>query len=170
MARVALRRLQLDYVWWIPARGNPLKSTETAYDIRFATAQSMADHPRMAVSDIEHRLGLRYTIDLVRTLKARCPQTHFVWLMGGDNLRGFHHWRAWDEIANTLPIAVIARPGAGPRARLSRFSRQYAGSRIPTSAAASLATQTAPAWVHLNAPMNSESSTRLRRLATAKTK
>ena len=163
VARIALRRLKLDYVWWIPARGNPLKSTETPYPIRFASAVALARHPRMHVLDIEQKLGLRYTIHLVRALKALAPAAHFVWLMGGDNLLGFHRWQDWDEIARTLPIAVVARPGAGPRARLSKFASRYAQSRLPTYRAAALADHPAPAWIHLRGPLNPESSTRLRR-------
>ena len=168
LAATALKRLQLDYVWWIPARGNPLKTTQTPFEDRIATARLYADHPRMVVTDIEQRLGLRYTIDLVRVLTRRFPTTRFVWLMGGDNLASFHTWQAWYEIARTLPIAIVARPGAGPRARLSKFAVKFARSRIPNYSASALAERNAPAWVHLRAPLNGESSTRLRMLEKGK--
>lgn len=157
--------MQLDYVWWIPARGNPLKSTETAFDERWATVlEQISDHPRMATTDIERQLNLRYTVDLIHILKSCAPRTRFVWLMGGDNLSGFHHWKGWDDIARTVPIAVVARPGAGPRARLSKFAVRFRNDRLPNLQAAALPMAKAPAWVHLRAPLNVESSTRLRRL------
>lgn len=162
VARTALKRLQLDYVWWIPARGNPLKTTQTGFDKRYASARSFATGPRMRVTDVEYRLGINYTIDLIRYLKRVAPTAHFVWLMGGDNLLTFHRWGGWTDIADLVPIAVIARPGAGPRARFSKFARRYAYARMPDRAAPLLARKQAPAWAHLRTPLNHESSTRIR--------
>lgn len=162
VAETALKRLKLDYVWWIPARGNPLKSTQTVFEKRFASAESMARGPKMRVTDIEKRLDLSYTNALIQHLKTTAPKAHFVWIMGGDNLINFHHWQGWNEIAEAVPIAVVARPGAGARARFSKFARRYSQARIADPRAAALPTSSAPHWVHLRAPLNSESSTRLR--------
>lgn len=166
VAEVALKRMQLDYVWWVPARGNPLKSTETPFEDRWATVlgQLGDHHPRMAITDIERRLDLNYTVDLIRILKQAAPRAHFVWLMGGDNLLGFHRWKGWNEIAKLVPIGVVARPGAGPRARLSKFALRYRQYRMPNYAAARLPLAAPPVWAHMRAPLNEESSTRLRLL------
>ena len=162
LARTALRRLQLDYVWWIPARGNPLKSTETPFEKRFESAKALATDPRMRVFDIEKQLDIQFTADLLNALKTYAPRAHFVWLMGGDNLLGFHYWRGWTDIAETVPIAVIARASGGPKAKFSKFARRYAAYRQPTRSAASLARCEAPAWIHLRAPLNHQSSTHIR--------
>jgi nicotinate-nucleotide adenylyltransferase len=39
-----------------------------------------------------------YAIDTVRFLRRRFPAVKFVWIMGGDNLATFHHWRNWKEL------------------------------------------------------------------------
>ena len=56
--------------------------------------------------------NLRYTADTLALVKARNPGVDFVWIMGADNLRDFHRWQRWRQIALTFPIAVIDRPGA----------------------------------------------------------
>ena len=76
-----------------------------------AGARGLARGPRMIVSDLEARLGSRYTLDLVRTLRARYPAVRFVWLMGADNLASFHLWRGWQAIMRLVPVCVVARPG-----------------------------------------------------------
>lgn len=78
---------------------------------RLASARVMARRAPIVASDIETRLGTRYTIDTVRTIVRRYPRRRFIWLMGADNLDQFDRWRNWRGIARTLPIAVIARPG-----------------------------------------------------------
>ncbi len=168
VAETALTRLQLDWVWWVVARGNPLKSRHGAFEARLASAGRHASHPRMRVTDLERQLGITYTRDLVAPLLARCPTARFVWIMGADNLAGFHLWGGWDGIMGSLPVAVIARPYAGPRARLSKAARRFAGDRMPQAAASRLALAKPPAWVFLAAPWHPASSTRIRGAARAR--
>ena len=162
VAETAMKRLGLDWVWWVVARGNPLKTSHGDFSARLASAQAVAKNPRMIVTDIEVRLGLTYTSDTLAAIVARAPEAHFVWLMGVDNLAGFHHWKDWQGIANTLPIAVIARPGTGPGERNSPFARRFARNRVPTAAAPTLAATLPPAWTYLPAPLDPTSSTVLR--------
>jgi nicotinate-nucleotide adenylyltransferase len=125
ISEVALRRLGLDYVWWLVSPQNPLKPAKgmAPLETRLAGARRCARHPRIVAMDIERRLGTRYTIDTVTALQRRFPQVHFVWVMGSDALDQFHLWRRWQAIAVRLPIAVVTRPGsvlAGLRAPAAR--------------------------------------------------
>ena len=161
VAQTALKRLKLDEIWWIVARGNPLKSDHGDYAARLASARTIARGAGMAVTDIENQLGLTYSIDTLRALIKAAPDTRFVWLMGADNLAGFGRWKDWEEIARTLPIAVIARPGA----RISRatsFSRRFSSHRLPEPQAARLAYAQAPAWTYIRVRESAASSTALR--------
>lgn len=161
VAETALRRLRLDAVWFIVARGNPLKSDHGDFGKRFASASQLARSPRLHVSDMEERLGLTYSIDTIRKLQSSAPDARFVWIMGADNLHGFHRWKDWQDIAARLPVAVIARPGARI-SRSSAFARKFARARIPEALAPTLARRAAPAWVYLRVRENSVSSTALR--------
>jgi nicotinate-nucleotide adenylyltransferase len=158
----AQRALGLDRVWVLVSPGNPLKKTQTALSDRFAAAQRRLGNRRTFVTDIESRLGTRYTIYLLRRLKCLAPHARFVWIMGADNLRDFHRWKDWRHIANLVPIAVVSRPGANPKASLSRFAQQFAQQRLPQSAASTLARHKPPVWVYITAPLDPVSSTDLR--------
>ncbi len=165
VAQTALQRLRLDRVIWLVSPQNPLKSTaETAsLDARMAGARKMAGgDPRMIVSDVETRLKITYTVDVLELLRARFPAVKFVWIMGGDNLASFHRWRGWTDIARTTPMAVIARPDALLQSRSAPAARRYAAARRPSREAALLADAPTPAWTYLRAPLNAASSTKLR--------
>lgn len=115
VAETAIKRLHLDYVWFLVAPQNPLKPANGMMPLsrRLASARTLAGrNRRLVVSDLEQTLGYRYTIDTIRALNARFPAVRFIWLMGSDNLEQFHRWRSWQEIAARLPIAVILRPGS----------------------------------------------------------
>lgn len=158
----ARRVAGLDRVWVFVAAGNPLKRTQTAFIDRLAAAQRRLAGRRTIVTGLEHQLGLRYTIDLLRRLKRSAPQARFVWIMGADNLRDFHKWKSWQAIAKLVPIVVVARPGANPKAGLSRFATQFAASRLPKSASRALANYKPPAWVYIAAPLDPISSSEIR--------
>jgi nicotinate-nucleotide adenylyltransferase len=164
VAETALRRLGLDRVVWLVSPQNPLKSTRDMASLseRLATTARRASGPSMIVSDVEQRVGARYSIDTVRWLKARFPAVRFVWIMGADGLADFHLWRGWAALAREVPVAVVSRPGVALRSRSSPLARRFAGSRVPARAAQTLAGRSPPAWIYLDARYDFTSSTALR--------
>ncbi len=160
----ALRRLQLDRVWWLVTPGNPLKDNHALPPLaqRIATARKLADHGRIHVTGIEARLRTRYTADSLRALKRRCPGVRFVWIMGSDNLASFHRWNEWRAIARMMPIAVIDRPGSTHRSVASPAANWLARWRLPENQGAALAVHDPPAWLFLHGRRSELSSTSLR--------
>ena len=158
-----MKRLKLDAVWWFPTPGNPLKEAPSDYDARFAAVQNLTkNHRAFRISNIEQKAGLRYTYDLVRLMRQHCPHADLVWIMGGDSLMTFHYWKDWDKLAESIPIAVIARPGFELASRFSLFAKRMRHHRLSDNAASILPEQNAPAWVYIPAPLDPLSSTALR--------
>ncbi len=166
VAETALRRLDLDRVVWLVSPQNPLKRADETAPLaaRMASARVLAAGPSMIVSDLETRIGTRWTIDTLRAVTARHPGVQFVWLMGSDNLAGFHRWRGWTDIFRLMPIAVVARPGALLESRTAPAATRFAGCRLPSRKARLLPGVPAPAWTWLRAPLHPQSSTALRAL------
>jgi nicotinate-nucleotide adenylyltransferase len=160
---VALKRLGLDYVWWLVSPQNPLKPSRgmASFRERLAAAQAIArHHPRARVSDLENRMATRYTIDTVTRLQRRFPQLHFVWLMGSDNLVTFHRWRNWQQLMRRIPIAVVMRPGTSLAPLRSKAALRFAGARCRSEQM--LARARPPAFAILDARRSPASATELR--------
>ena len=164
VAETALARLGLDAVIWLVSPQNPLKSRRDTepLDQRMASARKQARGPRMLVSDAESRIEAQYTLDTLRILKARHPGVHFVWIMGADNLASFHRWRGWLQIMQETPVAVVSRPWAAMKGRLSPAAKRFARYRHSSASARRLPYMAPPAWVFLRGPFNFQSSTALR--------
>ncbi|MBY0303382.1 MULTISPECIES: nicotinate-nucleotide adenylyltransferase [Sphingomonas] len=113
IALATIRALALNELWWMVSPGNPLKPARgmAPFAARLASARAMARRAPIRATDIEARLGTRYTADTLRAIVRRYPQHRFVWVMGADNLAQFDRWQRWRDIARTMPIAVVARPG-----------------------------------------------------------
>ncbi len=144
---LAMRRLDLDRVWWLVTPGNPLKDTRDLQPLeqRIAAARALTRHPRIDVTGLEAVINTRYTYDTLEFLVRRCPGVRFVWLMGADNLRSFSRWQNWRGIAALLPIAIVDRLGPSLYAMASSAAQ-------------------APAWVYLHGLKSPLSSTALRAL------
>lgn len=159
----ALKRFQLDQLWWLVSPGNPLKSVGPApMQKRLAQARSIMVHPRVHITDLEARLGTRYTSQTLSVLKRRYPAVRFVWLMGADNLAQLHQWQDWSQIVETLPIGVLARPEHRISARMSKAARIYRAARLPSRKAALLGRCQPPCWCFLNVPLSPVSSSEIR--------
>ena len=165
---IAMKQLGLDRVWWLVTPGNPLKDSRGLAPLqeRIAAARSLARHPRIEVTGLEADIGARYTYDTMRYLLAHCPGVRFVWIMGADNLRTFHRWQKWRDIAAMVPIAVIDRLGPSLYATAGLAGQALARYRLPDSQARLLADRRPPAWVYLHGLKSPLSSTALRAART----
>src|ERR1700740_2854972 len=56
---LAMKRLDLDAVWWLVTPGNPLKDTRhlAPLEQRIAAVKKMTHHPRIHVSGLEAHIG-----------------------------------------------------------------------------------------------------------------
>ncbi len=160
----ALKRLQLDRVWWLVTPGNPLKDNGGLHGLaeRAAAARKVAADPRIEISCLESVIGTRYTADTIDYLRRRASRLRFVWIMGADNLAQFHRWQKWQHIAAEVPLAVVDRPPRSLRALNAPAARALARYRIPEAEASRLADHRAPAWVYLTGLKLTLSSTGLR--------
>lgn len=165
VAEIALRTLGLDQLWWMVTPGNPLKSRRALAPLadRLTMSEKLFPHPKLRVTAFEQSLGSSYTAQVLAHVKARNPGVHFVWIMGADNLAGFHRWQNWQKIAMTFPIAVIDRPGSTLAFLSSLMARTFDYARIDEHDAPRLARMPAPAWTFIHGPRSSLSSTQIRK-------
>jgi nicotinate-nucleotide adenylyltransferase len=166
MSLHALRRMQLDQIWWLVSPQNPLKSEKDMASLttRLAKARAVVRHPKIRVMDLESKLGTRYTVDTLRHMKRRFPSAHFVWLMGADNMEQITRWKEWPEIFALVPVAVFRRPAYAAGRGLGKAAQRFSRSWMLSSHAKSLVRQPAPAWLVLDNPLNNTSATAIRHL------
>ena len=160
----AMKRLKLDYVWWLVSPQNPLKPSKgmAAYAERFASALEITKgHRRIRVSDFEKQHGLFYTHATLSAIKAKHKGTQFVWLMGADNLASFHRWQHWRDIIRIMPIAIFDRAPFSHTALRKKASITFSKHRLKECDIASLPTREGK-WVYVLMRRHAASSTAIR--------
>lgn len=171
VAEIALRRLNLDQLWWMVTPGNPLKSRAELATLksRIAMCEKLALDPRMKVTAFEQRLGSPYTAHTLSHIRKRHQGVHFIWIMGADGLTTFHRWQQWRSIVSTFPIAIIDRPGSTLSFLSSKMTRTFGHARVDEDDAGILWQRPAPAWTFIHGPRSALSSTSLRQSSSAPT-
>jgi nicotinate-nucleotide adenylyltransferase len=132
VAEQAIRALGLDQVWLLVSPGNPLKPQRgmAPFARRLASARAIAaGDARIVATDLEARLGTRYTADTLALLRRRFPRAEFVLLVGADNLSQLPRWRRWRDLARDTPLAVLPRPGETRRAMRGQAAQALARHR-----------------------------------------
>ncbi len=166
ISRLAIRELDLDELWWMVSPQNPLKSEDdmAPFAERFTSARAMARHPKIIVTDIEVRLGTRYTWQTLRALKSAFPRADFVWVMGADNLGQIPRWQNWKLIFRAVPIAVFDRATYSFKALASKAAHRFARFRVRPRNAATIVGHRPPAWVYFHSLLHPASATQIRQM------
>lgn len=164
VAEIALKQLRLDQLWWMVTPGNPLKNRSVLLPLqeRIRLSEDLTRNRRIRVTAFEERLRTGFTAQTIDYVLARNIGVRFVWIMGADSLKSFHRWQKWREIAASIPIAVIDRPGATLSFLSSPAARALRVSRIDESDAGILAQKVPPRWTFIHGPRSSLSSTVIR--------
>jgi nicotinate-nucleotide adenylyltransferase len=82
--------------------------------------------------------------------------------MGADNLDEIPRWHRWEEIFESVPVAVFNRPSYAVRALSGAAARRFAAHRLPGAQVATLADRRPPAWLFLWRAHHPASATALR--------
>ena len=116
IAQAAKQSAQLDEVWWLVSPQNPLKSANgmARFEERLEGARRLAaSHQWLRCLDIEKYLQLKTSFDSLTRVQKICPRASLIWIMGADNLSQFPKWYRARDIAASIPILVMNRPGYG---------------------------------------------------------
>ena len=156
------RRLGLDAVVFVPAYVPPHKPAGPSASAfhRFAmAAMAIAPYPAFFVSDFEvERGGTTYTVESLRHFRAILEGTQVHLLIGSDSLLGLPTWRAWREIIEEFPVAVVYREPAGREECLAALPTELSRRCAPAGATPDVAPEGASIYWGGNAPVTISST------------
>jgi len=113
LADAVYRALHLDCVVLMPAGEAPHKSTAeyASAEHRYAMCRLAAKtRPWLTVSDFEiKKTGKSYTVETLRALHKRHPDTAWTLMLGSDMLLTFDKWFCWEEILQIAKICAVSR-------------------------------------------------------------
>ena len=124
ISKLALQKLNIKQVWWIPTAHNPLKnkSDYVPFATRFADCLEITkNHPKIHVKNFEK--DSISTFKLIRKIRAKHRNIEFVWIMGSDNLHRFHQWDNFKRLIKSINFAIFSRDLTDRKA--AKYHKKY---------------------------------------------
>ncbi|WP_273790637.1 MULTISPECIES: nicotinate-nucleotide adenylyltransferase [unclassified Bartonella] len=164
VAKIAIRRLHLDQLWWMITPGNPLKDCTQlpSLEERMQLSFKLIDHPKIRLTGFEQAIGSKVSVDTIFHILTHYSGVNFVWIMGADSFATIHQWYRWHDIVSMLPIAIIDRPLGNRSALSSPMAHIYRRFRLDERESKRLPFIKPPVWTYLHGPLSFQSSTNLR--------
>ncbi len=122
ISKDALEFLELDEIWWLPTKQNPLKNHKNNnFDQRLKLCEKVIDgEEKIIVKDLEKYLKSSYFIDLLEIIISQNPENEFFLMIGSDNLINFHLWFRWQDVIKLAKIVVFRRDNFEKEAKNSK--------------------------------------------------
>lgn len=122
----ALKFFSFDYILWMVAKQNPMKSKyQNDINIRASYALDIAQDKRILVSTAEQDFNTVYAYDTMKKLITHFPNIEFTWLIGIDNLDNFNKWHRYDEFIKLCKFIIFDRDCRNRLANNSLFMSKY---------------------------------------------
>lgn len=87
------------------------------------------DNPRVIISDYEFKNNLICTYRSLDYLQNMYKGDELYFILGGDNIKGFHTWKRYEYILDTYNLLVINRVGLDIKEEIDKYSK-YKGNLL----------------------------------------
>jgi nicotinate-nucleotide adenylyltransferase len=127
IAEFLRNELNLNEVWFIPAKIHPLKSnpsiTKEKYRLEMLK-MALSDNPHFCIDEVElKRKEVSFTTNTLDLLLQRYKEIlpKFYFFIGMDNLNQLYRWKEPISILKKCQVVAFGRPGFTPSQTTNRF-------------------------------------------------
>ena len=113
ISKIAIKKLKLKKIYWVLTKKNPFKN-KTFYSLseRIKYAKKISStHKKIQAIYLENIIKSSRTIDLINYFIRKKNNRNIYFLIGSDNLIGFHEWKSWKKIVKLVKLIVFSRKG-----------------------------------------------------------
>lgn len=114
IAQTAYEKLNLDEVWILPTKKNPLKNNVSASTAERITMIKLTikKYSWLKLNDYElnSKSKVNYSIDTIKHFKKTNPNTEFFFIIGSDNLHTLKDWKGVEQLSTLIQLIVVNRP------------------------------------------------------------
>ena len=159
----AIQIFDLDEVWWMITKQNPLKEKDDymSFEDRNNQAKKLIGNNNIKLKFFEDITNSNYLIDNLKHIKSNFTEDEFIFLMGSDSFEEMNKWKNYLDIFNQMPIAVFNRNEKLYNPLTSIAAEKFKNNQIKLSDAKLIFTKS-PAWIFIRDFPVSESSTAIR--------
>lgn len=109
------KKLNLDEIWFVIAKINPLKQNTVPIPFKHRLAMvklAIEGHEDYSIKELENlRTEASYTIDTIKEFVKTNPQYDFYLILGYDAIKNFEDWKSYKEIMKLCTVVIGTRAG-----------------------------------------------------------
>ena len=127
ISKIALKKLRLKKIYWVITKKNPFKSkTFYSLDERIRYAKKITKtHKKIQLIYLENIIKSTKTIDVINYFIKKKKITNIFFIIGSDNLIGFHRWKSWKKIVKFVKLIVFSRNGYDRKGMKSIVAKNF---------------------------------------------
>ncbi len=113
ISKIAIKKLKLKKIYWVITKKNPFKN-KTFYSLneRIKYAKKISStHKKIQTIHLENIIKSSRSIDLINYFIKKKNIRNIYFIIGSDNLIGFHEWKSWKKIVKSVKLIVFSRKG-----------------------------------------------------------
>ena len=166
ISRIALKKLDVDELWWVVSNYNPMKNYDgfeyAEFDKRLKWCQEITKYNnKIIIKTDEYENNIYNSIDLIHHLKNTYHNHKFAFIIGSDNMYNFHLWNNYDDIMQEIPLAIFQRYRYNNYKKFKFFAK-YKNQQVTEKLARHLIDLQTPSWCFINNSFDASSSTQIR--------
>ena len=167
ISRLAIKKLNLDQLWWLITTQNPLKKENQKVSLakRIQSTCIISKDYKIRTLTLDLKFKSNFTFDTLKKLKKTMPEVRFFWIIGADNLYQMHFWHRWRELFYLCPIIVFDRPGFFYKAINSKASKYFWKYKTDVKNLKNRNLKKLPMWSFISIKKHNASSTEKRNMS-----
>ncbi len=113
ISKIAIKKLELKKIYWVVTKKNPFKNkTFYSIDTRIKYAKKISRaQKKIQTIYLDNILKSSRSIDVINYFIKKKNSKNIYFIIGSDNLIGFHKWKSWKKIVKLVKLIVFSRKG-----------------------------------------------------------
>ena len=127
ISQIAIKKLKLKKIYWVITKRNPFKN-ETFYslDERIKYAKKITKtQKKIKTIYLDNIIKSSRIIDVINYFIKKKKIKNIFFIIGSDNLIGFHKWKSWKKIVKKVKLIVFSRKGYDRKGMKSTVAKNF---------------------------------------------
>ena len=127
ISNIAIKELKLKKIYWVITKKNPFKN-KAFYSLeeRIKYAKKITKtQKKIKVIYLDNIIKSSRIVDVINYFIKKKKITNIFFIVGSDNLIGFHKWKNWKKIVKLVKLIVFSRKGYDRKGIKSTVAKNF---------------------------------------------
>ena len=127
ISKIAIKKLKLKKIYWVITKKNPYKrKTFHSLSERINYAKKiLKNQKKIQIIHLDNILKSSRSIDVINYFIQKKNIKNIYFIIGSDNLIGFHKWKSWKKIVKLVKLIVFSRRGYDRKGKKSIVVKNF---------------------------------------------